>query len=166
MKNINQKLPVRVHRADGRITVAAPMPGLSPDEINITIMENAVLLRGEKQGSGEPDLDLIVNEWAAGPYAREITLPDPVRGDLANATYGNGVLVLSLPTVKKGDKSVRASFQLQPVSATRGERIGHTGREIHPMTTDEHLKKHGKASNRDSKKARSRRHHRSRRRSS
>ena len=165
MKNISQKLPVRVHRADGRITVTAPMPGLSPDEINITIMENAVLLRGEKQGTGEPDLDLIINEWAAGPYAREISLPHQVRGDLANATYGNGVLVLTLPMVKEGDKAVRASFQLHPVSATRGERIGHTGREIHPTTTDEHLKKHGKVSDRESAKPRSRYHRSPRRRS-
>ena len=166
MKNISQKLPVRVHRGNGRITVTAPMPGLSPGEIDITIMENTVLLRGEKQGASQTDLDLIVNEWAAGPYEREIILPNQVRGDLANATYGNGVLVLSLPTVKEGGTSARASFQLHPLSATRGERIGHTGRAIHPMTTDEHLKKHGKSSDRDAKKARGRRHHRPRRRSS
>ena len=151
MKNISQRLPVRIHRADGRITVTMPMPGLSPDEINITIMENTVLACGEKQGSSKPDLDLIVNEWAVGPYRRTVALPERVRGDLANATYGNGVLVISLPTVKGGDESVRASFQLRPVSATRGERVGHTGREIHPMTTDEHQKKH------QSKRARSRR---------
>jgi HSP20 family protein len=142
MKHISQQLPVRVHRTDGRITVTAPMPGLSAEEIDITIMDNAVLLRGEKQASGQTDLDLIINEWSIGPYTREIMLPDPVRGDLANATYGNGVLVLSSPTVKSGGKAVGASFQLRPISTTRGERIGHTGQEIHPTTTDEHLKKH------------------------
>ena len=142
MKHISQQLPVRVHRTEGRITVTAPMPGLSAEEISITIMDNAVLLRGEKQASGQTDLDLIINEWSIGPYTREIMLPDPVRGDLANATYGNGVLVLSLPTVKSGGKAVGASFQLRPISATRGERIGHTGQEIHPTTTDKHLKKH------------------------
>jgi HSP20 family protein len=164
MKNISQKLPVRIHRTDGRITVTAPMPGLSPNEINITIMGNVVLVLGEKSGSGEFDLDLIVNEWSVGPYGREITLPDQIRGDLANATYGNGVLVLSLPTVTEGDESVSASFQLRPVSATRGERIGHTGHEIHPVTTDEHLKKHKRTPERRSQKTKSRRYQRPRRR--
>jgi HSP20 family protein len=142
MRNINQELPLRIHRTADRITLAAPMPGRSPDEISVTIMDNAVLLRGEKHRSGEPDLDMIVNEWAIGPYGRQVTLPARVRGDLANATYGNGILVLSLPTVKAEEKAVRASFQLHPVSATRGERVGHTGKDIHPMTTDEHLRKH------------------------
>ena len=163
MKDISQKLPVRVHRGNGRITVTAPMPGLSPGEIEITIMGNTVLLRGEKQGASQTDLDLIVNEWAAGPYEREITLSNQVRGDLANATYGNGVLVLSLPTVKEGGTSVRASFQLHPISATRGERIGHAGHEIYPVTTDEHVKKHQRNQARRSEKARIQRDQRPRR---
>ena len=142
MKNMSQQLPIRVQRADSRVTVTAPMPGLAPEVINITIMENVILMRGEKLSSSQSDLDLLINEWAVGPYMREIILPDRVRGDLANATYANGVLVLTLPTVKEGDESVRASFQLRPVSATRGERVGHTGREMHPTTTDDHLKKH------------------------
>ena len=114
MKNISQRLPVRIHRADGRITVTMPMPGLSPDEINITIMENTVLACGEKQGSSKPDLDLIVNEWAVGPYRRTVALPERVRGDLANATYGNGVLVLSLPTVKGATNQCARAFNCAP----------------------------------------------------
>jgi HSP20 family protein len=142
VKNLAQNIPVRIHRSDNKLILAAPLPGLSPDEISITIQKNAVLLHGEKHSSGNVDLDFIANEWSVGPYMREITLPEPIKGNLANATYGNGVLVLSLPTARNAEESVQASFQLRPVSATHGERIGHVGHEIQPATTEEHLKKH------------------------
>jgi HSP20 family protein len=142
VKNLAQNIPVRIHRSDNKLVLAAPLPGLSPDEITVTIQKNAVLLHGEKHGSSAADLDFIANEWSIGPYMREITLPEPIKGDVANATYGNGVLVLSLPIAKDADESVQASFQLRPVSATHGERVGHVGHAIQPATTEEHLKKH------------------------
>ena len=40
---------------------------------------------------------MLVEEWRIGPYYREISLPQPVDGNLTNATYGNGVLLLSMP---------------------------------------------------------------------
>jgi hypothetical protein len=66
-----------------------------------------------------------------------------VHGSLTNATYGNGVLVLSMPKMKQGQPGAAVDFQLQSIDATRGERVGHTGKEIHPTTTQEHAKKHG-----------------------
>ena len=71
-----------------------------------------------------------------------MTIPQRVNGSLTNATYGNGVLVLSMPKRKEGEAASDASFQLHPVAATRGERIGHSGSDIRPATTAVHGKKH------------------------
>jgi HSP20 family protein len=141
MENASQTIPVRIHRSNDRITLIAPMPGLAPDDIVVTIAENRVTVRGEDHSPGQHDLDFILNEWSIGPYSREVTLPEPVRGDLANATYGNGVLVLSMPTAA-GQQAGQVSFRLEPVSPTHGERVAHSGQEIHSRTTGEHMKKH------------------------
>lgn len=142
MENLSQRIPVRIYQSHERITLTAPMPGLAPEDISITIMDNSVMIRGEDHSPGQHNLDLILNEWTIGPYDRHVTLPEKVRGNLANATYGNGVLVLSMPKAERAGEVTKVSFQLHPIGATRGERIGHTGKEIHPATTVEHIKKH------------------------
>jgi hypothetical protein len=69
-----------------------------------------------------------------GPYYRELVLPQPVNGVLTNATYGNGVLGLSMPKLAPGTQGGYMEFQLETVKNTRGQRIGHTGSDIKPTT--------------------------------
>ena len=76
------------------------------------------------------------------PYRREIDLGQPVNGELTNATYGNGVLVLSMPKTKPGESGTTVNFQLTGVEAARGERIGHRGSDIRPYSGAEHRQKH------------------------
>jgi inorganic pyrophosphatase len=130
-----QALPVRVYQGDDRIMIAAPMPGLEPDDISVTVAGSRVIVRGEQRGPGQAERDLLAAEWTIGPYFREVALPQEVDGARANATYGNGVLVLALPKVKAGQRSHPADFQLEVSQAPRGERIGHTGRARERTTT-------------------------------
>ena len=39
---------------------------------------------------------MLLHEWDAEGYHRELTLPEPVDGEHSNITYGNGVLVVAL----------------------------------------------------------------------
>jgi HSP20 family protein len=54
---------------------------------------------------------MIVEEWAIGPYYRELELPQAVSGQLTNATFGNGVLTLAMPKTSGEDRSP-VTFQL------------------------------------------------------
>lgn len=137
-----QTVPVRVYQSDEHVMLAAPMPGLEPSDISVDVCGAAVTIRGEERGTGQHQRDLIMAEWTIGPYYREVALPQPVDGSLTNATYGNGVLVLSMPKLKAGHSGVGANFTLRPIEATRGERVGHAGKEIQPKTFIEHEKKH------------------------
>jgi HSP20 family protein len=134
-------VPVRMYRTDSRIMIAAPMPGLEPDDIAVTVADAHVTIRGQERGPRQHERDLLLAEWTVGPYERQIQLPQPVNGALANATYGNGVLVLALPILASGQPSVRSEFVLEVIAATRGERVGHSGRDLHPTTTRERRQK-------------------------
>ena len=136
-----QSIPLQVHQTDDRIVLAAPMPGLEPQDISVVVSGDKVTIHGEYRGSRQGGPDLLVSEWSAGPYHREVELPQPVDGGMTNASYGNGVLMLSMPKMgqEKGDE--RTQFQLEVVEATRGLRVGHTGSEIQPLTTQEHQQK-------------------------
>lgn len=126
-----QTVPVRIYQSGNHLMVAAPMPGLAPQDISVSIVDHRISIRGEERGPRQDNLELLIEEWSIGPYFREIALEQAVDGALTNATYGNGVLVLAMP--KAHDvRGVDAEFTLEPISATRGERIGHTGSAINP----------------------------------
>jgi HSP20 family protein len=72
-----------------------------------------------------------------GPYYRELTLPQSVSGELTNATYGNGVLVLAMPTLEPGVQEDAVAFRLEADAGTRGQRGGHIGSEIEPTIPTE-----------------------------
>jgi len=134
-------VPVRIYTTDTRLMIAAPLPGLEPEDISVTISATHVTIRGQERGPRQHLRDLLIAEWTVGPYERRIDLPRPVNGMLANATYGNGVLILALPMLEPGQPGVEAEFRLSGIVATRGERVGHTGRDLHPTTTQEHRQK-------------------------
>jgi HSP20 family protein len=142
MAGQSQPLPVRVYRSHHRIMVVAPMPGLEPPDISITVTGERVTIHGRERGPHQHDRDLILAQWAIGPYEGEVTLPEPVEGPLTNATYGNGVLVLAMPKVAPGQRGVAAEITLATLEATRGERVGHVSRAVRPTTTEEHLRQH------------------------
>ena len=136
-----QMVPVQIHQTDRLIVLAAPMPGLEPQDISVVVVGDKVTIRGEYRGSRLGSGDLILSEWTIGPYYREVTLPEPVNGPLTNATYGNGVLVLAMPVMEQGSRGSYTEFQLKVVEATKGQRIGHTGSDVQPTTTEEHRQK-------------------------
>jgi HSP20 family protein len=132
-----QTVPVQLHRAQGRLVLAAPMPGLEPQDISVRIHHDRVTIRGEYRGSRHDQPETVISEWTMGPYHREVSLPQPVSGELTNATYGNGVLVLAMPTLEPGVQEDAIEFRLEADTGTRGQRVGHTGSEIEPTISME-----------------------------
>jgi HSP20 family protein len=128
-------LPVRIYQTRDRIMLAAPMPGLEPGNISVHITDDQITIHGEERAPHQHERDLVLAEWSIGPYHRMVTLPQPINGILTNATYGNGVLVVSMPKMPPGQHGVSTQLRLEPIGAMRGERVGHVGRVIQPMTT-------------------------------
>jgi HSP20 family protein len=129
-----QTVPVQLHQADDLLVLATPMPGLEAEDILITVKGDHLTMRGEYRGSRRDQPEVLLSEWTIGPYYREVVLPHAVDGELTNATYGNGVLVLSMPKALSGSKGREAEFHLQALKDTRGQHIRHTGKNMQPTT--------------------------------
>lgn len=124
-------VPAKVYRTPLRVMVAVPMPGLEPADISVEVTPAVTLvIRGRQRGGLKGLKDEILNEWSAGEYERMVALPTPVDGELANVTYGNGVLVVALPTASQ---TRPAHLTLSTLSSTRGLRAGNMGRPIRPF---------------------------------
>ena len=97
-----QSVPVKMYRALDMLTLAAPMPGLGPEDIRVELTRDGrLILAGDLRGALKDLKEILTDEWSAGPYYREIQLPLAVDGERATVTYGNGVLVVALPLAKE-----------------------------------------------------------------
>lgn len=146
-----QTIPVRVYRGKEHIMLAAPLPGLEPENISVTINGDTVNIQGDERGPGQRDREMIIEEWSIGPYHREVKLPEMVDAELTNATYGNGILVLSMPKCKHTQPDSHATFKLHPIEGARGERIGHSGMDVGQKAAAQHDKKHKREKGREAK---------------
>ena len=133
-----QQLPVRIYRTEKQIVLAAPLAGLEPEDIRITIDNKRVKIDANLRGPGQDRPDVLQAEWSIGPYHREIELLEEVDGALTNATYGNGVLVLTIPKAAETGRQTGIIFTLEATGPARGERVGHAGHGMRPTTTREH----------------------------
>jgi Hsp20/alpha crystallin family len=77
MEHQLQTIPVRIYDRDEHIILAAPMPGLEPENISIEIAGTKVTIKGEERGPRQHSADVIVDEWTIGPWL--FTSLDPVR---------------------------------------------------------------------------------------
>jgi HSP20 family protein len=119
-----QRIPVNVYDTGEDIVLVAPMPGVEAENIDIEVWGSAVTLRASLRGPGQTERTYLLHEWTYGPYERTITLPVEVDAQHANASHGNGVLVLSLPKAARA-KSVRVP--LQQVTRAEETQRGHSG---------------------------------------
>ena len=120
-----QHIPVKVYRTDERLMVAAPMPGLEPENIVVEVtVVGRLILHGDLRGILKEVKELLLDEWSSGIYHRELALATPVNAECANVTYGNGVLLVVLPI---SDQTSRAQLTLERVTPTHGEHKGNAG---------------------------------------
>jgi HSP20 family protein len=79
-----------------RITV--DLPGVEPTEVELTVQDNQLTLRGErKAGQEAKDEDYFHREVRYGRFVRTFPLPAGVKADAVQACYRNGVLDIALP---------------------------------------------------------------------
>jgi HSP20 family protein len=80
------------------IVVKAEVPGMDPKDIDISLSDGLLTIKGEKkQEREEKEEDYHLVERSYGTFTRSIRLPKEVRRDKINASYKNGVLKVTLP---------------------------------------------------------------------
>jgi HSP20 family protein len=93
---------VDVHEANDRFVVRADLPGVDPQDIEITTERGTLTLRGERRAENTTDSANVHRvERVAGTFVRRFTLPENARVDAITATHTNGVLELSIPKEPK-----------------------------------------------------------------
>lgn len=83
---------------DDRVVVRLEVPGLDKADLDVEVIEDYLVVRGEKRVAREGTRGRYsVSECAYGRFERAIPLPEKVEGTGASARYQNGVLRVELP---------------------------------------------------------------------
>jgi HSP20 family protein len=84
------------------VYVEALTPGVDPQSMNVTAMQNRLTLSGEKGGVGDIKPEAFHrNERASGKFVRTIDLPAEIDEAQIQAEYKNGLLLVTLPKAEK-----------------------------------------------------------------
>ena len=103
VSRLEMPLPkVDVIDRDNEIVVRAEVPGVNKDDLDVSVTDNAVTIKGstsheEKEEKG----DYFRSEISRGSFSRTVGLPGDVDSAAAKASFKDGVLELVMPKVAK-----------------------------------------------------------------
>jgi len=82
--------------------IKAELPGVSKNDVKITVRENILTIKGEKkQEKEEKDHNLHRVERSYGSFERSFSLPSNLKSDKIDAAYKDGVLTVTLPKAEE-----------------------------------------------------------------
>jgi len=99
---------VNVAENDKEVTITAELPGMDEKNIDISVSDNVLTIKGEKHDENEEKgRNFYRMERSFGSFQRSIALPAEVEMDKADASFKKGVLTVTLPKSKEAQKEVK-----------------------------------------------------------
>ena len=80
-----------------RFWVEASVPGMEAKDIEITVEDDLLTIKGQRKNEAEPARRYLAKEMTSGPFARVFRLPQQVDATRVSASYKNGILQVELP---------------------------------------------------------------------
>jgi HSP20 family protein len=90
------RLLIDVYTTASEIVVTAAVPGVSQDDVEVTLEGDTLTIRAELPAPLE-NVEYIFQERPYGRFSRALTLNVPIDTDNIEATFNNGLLTLTLP---------------------------------------------------------------------
>jgi HSP20 family protein len=96
---------IDVSETKNDLVVKAELPGMDPKDIDISLNDGYLTLKGEKkQEREEKEENYHYIERSYGSFTRSVQLPKEVKRDKITASYKNGILKITLPKSEEAKK--------------------------------------------------------------
>ena len=101
--------------SENAIEVTAELPGLEEKDVELTLGDGLLTVKGEKKSEKETkERDYYLSERRYGSFSRSMRVPDSVDTDKAKARFDKGVLTITLP------KRAEAKAKKKKIAITKG----------------------------------------------
>jgi HSP20 family protein len=92
---------VDLYQTPDEVVVKANLPGMKAEDVQITVTNDVLTLRGEfQQETKKDEASYHLLERHSGSFERSVILPASVQSEKASADFENGVLTIKLPKVE------------------------------------------------------------------
>jgi HSP20 family protein len=99
---------VDVRETDKEVEVVAELPGMNEADLDVSVSEGMLTIRGEKKEERErEDKGYVVRERSFGRIERLVPLPAGIDPDSAKATFKNGVLTVTIAKTPEAQSAVK-----------------------------------------------------------
>lgn len=93
--------PVESFVKEGNLFIRVDVPGLEPKDVELTVLDNVLAIKGERKNGTEVHKDdYIHREIVYGSFERRLTLPPETDPDKIKASFRNGVIEIIMPMTK------------------------------------------------------------------
>lgn len=101
------QLIVDIYDDGPMIVIQSMVAGVKPDDIDISLQEETLTIRGSRRRTQEvADDNFYHRELYWGMFSRSVVLPEEVDFQKAQAVIKNGLLTIKLPKKDKGEKKI------------------------------------------------------------
>lgn len=102
MEDYEGQLALDVYQTDDDVVIKAPIAGVRPEDLEISITDEVITLKGERKEQSEIQREnYLAQECYWGSFSRSYVLPIPVTSDKAQASLKNGILTITIPKQEK-----------------------------------------------------------------
>jgi HSP20 family protein len=120
-------IPIDLVERDDAYEVRASVPGVKPEDVEVTVQGERVTVRAEVRGDEETrGENWLMREQRFGTLQRSVTLPSPVSSEKAEARIENGILTLLLPKLQGGQAARRIAVSTSATQTTPHGSRDHT----------------------------------------
>jgi HSP20 family protein len=89
---------VDVFEKEGKVVVRTDLPGMRPEDIDVSIEGDVLTIKGHREEEKEiKEENYYCSERATGEFLRSVSLPEGTAADQVEAHYENGVLEVTVP---------------------------------------------------------------------
>ena len=92
------EVPTEVFRTSEKIVVRMDLPGVNPDDVEVTMQESTLVINGKREFPYKAeDVQFMRRGTFYGDFTQRVSLGKGLNTDEINARYDNGVLEFSIP---------------------------------------------------------------------
>jgi HSP20 family protein len=98
----SQLVPMDCYATADELVIEAQLPGVKPDEVEITVEGNVLTIAGDTKSERKVEEgSTVFQEIRRGRYSRSLTLPNGLEPDRATAEFEDGMLTLRIPKAEQ-----------------------------------------------------------------
>ena len=95
---VGGRLAVDMYETDEAVVVKSAIPGVDPADIDISIQNDTLTIKGETKMDEElAEANYVVREHYYGSFSRSLSIPVSIKANEAEAEFEDGILTLTLP---------------------------------------------------------------------